>query len=116
MVRAHTEKQLIALGYRVSTADRGSGALELIERGLKPDLLFTDVIMPDGMNGRQLAEEVRKRFPGMKVLFTSGYTQGADVRGNGHEPGMGFLGKPFRRIDLARKLRELLDDRKPAAS
>jgi nitrogen-specific signal transduction histidine kinase len=107
MVRTHTEKQLIALGYRVTTAEKGPAALELIEQGLRPDLLFTDVIMPDGMNGRQLADAVRKHMPGLKVLFTSGYTHGADV--GGHEKGSGFLGKPFRRIELARKLREMLD-------
>src|SRR6185312_16769047 len=82
LVRAHTEKQLVALGYRVSTADKGSSALELIDQGLKPDLLFTDVVMPDGMNGRQLADEALRRFPGMKILFTSGYTQGTIVHGN----------------------------------
>lgn len=112
LVRAHTEKQLVTLGYRVSTADKGSSALELIDQGLKPDLLFTDVVMPGGMNGRQLADEVLRRFPGMKVLFTSGYTQGTIVRGNGQEPGTDFLGKPFRRIELARKLRDLLDGKK----
>jgi PAS domain S-box-containing protein len=109
MVRTHTEKQLIALGYRVTTAEKGPTALKLIEQGLKPDLLFTDIIRPDGMNGRQLADAVRKHMPDLRVLFTSGYTQGADVGGNGHEKGTGFLGKPFRRIELARKLREMLD-------
>jgi PAS domain S-box-containing protein len=109
MVRTHTEKQLIALGYRVTTAEKGPAALELIEQGLRPDLLFTDIIMPDGMNGRQLADAVRKHMPDLKVLFTSGYTQGADVGGNGDEKGTGFLGKPFRRVELARKLREMLD-------
>lgn len=107
MVRTHTEKQLIALGYRVTTAEKGPAALALIEQGLRPDLLFTDIIMPDGMNGRQLADAVRKHMPDLRVLFTSGYTQGTDVGGN--EKGSGFLGKPFRRIELARKLREMLD-------
>ena len=109
MVRMHTEKQLIALGYRVTTTEKGPVALKLIEQGLRPDLLFTDIIMPDGMNGRQLADAVRKHMPDLKVLFTSGYTQGADVGCNGREKGTGFLGKPFRRVDLAQKLREMLD-------
>jgi CheY-like chemotaxis protein len=112
LVRAHTQKQLVALGYRVSAADKGSSALELVEQGLKPDLLFTDVVMAGGMNGRQLADEVLRRLPNIKVLFTSGYTQGTIVRGNGHEFGKDFLGKPFRRIDLARKLRDLLNGKK----
>ncbi len=109
LVRAHTEKQLITLGYRVKTADKGPRALELLDEGLKPDLLFTDVVMPDGMNGWQLAEEIRRRIPGMKVLFTSGYTHGTIAGEDGPAPGTGFLGKPFRRAELAAKLRELLN-------
>ncbi|HVT55027.1 MAG TPA: MASE4 domain-containing protein [Xanthobacteraceae bacterium] len=109
LVRAHTEKQLIALGYRVQTADKGSRALELLDQGLVPDLLFTDVVMPDGMNGWQLADETRRRLPGMKVLFTSGYTHGTIAGENGYAPGTEFLGKPFRRAELAAKLRELLN-------
>jgi PAS domain S-box-containing protein len=109
LVRAHTEKQLIALGYRVQTADKGSRALELLDQGLVPDLLFTDVVMPDGMNGWQLAEEIRRRMPGMKVLFTSGYTHGTIADQGGDAPGTEFLGKPFRRAELAAKLRELLN-------
>ena len=114
LVRAHTEKQLISLGYRVKTADKGSRAIELLDEGLTPDLLFTDVVMPDGMNGWQLADEVRRRIPRMKVLFTSGYTHGTIGGENGEAPGTEFLGKPFRRAELAAKLRELLNAKIPA--
>lgn len=109
LVRAHTEKQLIALGYRVHTANQGQAALDLIEKELRPDLLFTDVVMPDGMNGQQLADEVHKRLPDLKVLFTSGYTQGTVIRDDNWGHSVNFLGKPFRRAELAAKLRELLD-------
>jgi CheY-like chemotaxis protein len=65
--------------------------------------------MPDGMNGWQLANEVRRRLPDMKVLFTSGYTHGTIADQGGDAPGTEFLGKPFRRAELAAKLRELLN-------
>jgi CheY-like chemotaxis protein len=82
----------------------------LIDEGLEPDLLLTDIVMSGGMNGRQLADELRRRQAGLKVLFTSGYTQGALDQGE-PMPGTNFLGKPFRRAELAAKIRELLDDR-----
>lgn len=111
LVRAHTEKQLVSLGYRVQTANQGPNALALIDGGLRPALLFTDVVMPDGMNGQQLADEVHKRLPGLKVLFTSGYTQGVVTPGDDWGRSASFLGKPFRRAELAAKLRELLDEK-----
>jgi CheY-like chemotaxis protein len=70
--------------------------------------------MPDGMNGWQLADEVRRRLPDMKVLFTSGYTHGTIGGESGDAPGTEFLGKPFRRAELAAKLRELLNAKIPA--
>jgi CheY-like chemotaxis protein len=69
------------------------------------DLLFTDVIMPGGMNGRQLADEARRRRPGLKVLFTSGYTENAIVHHGRLDPGVLLLPKPYRKSDLARMLR-----------
>jgi PAS domain S-box-containing protein len=109
LVRAHTEKQLASFGYRVHAVEKASKAIELIDGGLKPDLLLTDIVMPGGMNGRQLAGELRRRQAGLKVLFTSGYTQGALDQGE-RMPGANFLGKPFRRAELAAKIRELLDE------
>ena len=110
LVRAHTEKQLVAFGYRVHTAEKASHALDLISDGLEPDLLLTDIVMPGGMNGRQLADELRKRQPSLKVLFTSGYTQGTIVQREGNGPITNFIGKPFRRSELAAKIRETLDE------
>jgi PAS domain S-box-containing protein len=108
LVRAHVERQLIALGYRVLTAEKASNALELIGNGLEPDLLLTDIVMPGGMNGRELADAARKWIPDLKILFTSGYTHGAIVQGKAHEVGTNFIGKPFRRAELASKIRETL--------
>lgn len=111
LVRAHTEKQLVALGYRVHVAEKAVQALDLIGGGLKPDLLFTDIVMPGGKNGPQLATEVRKQLPHIKVLFTSGYTQGAIVQGEDKAPGTNFLAKPFRRAELAAKIRNILEEK-----
>ncbi|WP_198677346.1 response regulator [Pseudidiomarina donghaiensis] len=73
------------------------------------DLLFTDVVMP-GMNGPQLAVEAHKLYPDMKLLFTSGYTENAIVHHGRLDPGVKLLSKPYRRQDLANKIREALDD------
>ena len=87
----------------------------MVEHGCAPDLLFTDMIMPGGMNGRELAEHLRRRQPGLKVLYTSGYAHGAMT---GEPAGTAqvrhLLGKPYRRHDLATKVREVLDE--PAAA
>jgi len=74
--------------------------------------LFTDIVMPGRVNGFELAQQLRERLPDLKVLFTSGYTQGATLLPDGVSDG-NCLGKPFRRRDLAAKIRETLD--KPAA-
>jgi CheY-like chemotaxis protein len=71
--------------------------------------LFTDVIMPGGMNGRELAEEIARRRPGAKVLFTSGYTENAIVHHGRLDPGVALLNKPYRKKDLAEKIRAVLD-------
>ena len=77
----------------------------MIEQGVAFDLLFTDVIMPGGMNGRQLAEEALKRRPSLKVLFTSGYTEDAIVHHGRLDPGVLLLAKPYRKSDLAHMIR-----------
>src|SRR5262249_24510896 len=63
LVRKHTESQLVALGYQVLAAENAAEAIALIEKGTKPDLLFTDIVMPGAMNGRQLADKLRQRWP-----------------------------------------------------
>ena len=111
-VRKVAVKVLIQLGYTVVEALNGRKALELVEKQkTAPNLLITDVVMPD-MGGEELAEEYRRRSPGAKVLFMSGYTDSAIQQDKMLKPGMELLEKPFTPPDLARKVREVLD--KPA--
>ena len=104
-LRTYTTEILAELGYRVLAAANGAAALEIIERGPKIDLLFTDVVMPGGMNGRQLADEAVRRRPGLKVLFTTGYTRNAIVHHGRLDPGVQMIGKPFTFADLREKIR-----------
>jgi PAS domain S-box-containing protein len=108
-VRCFAADQLRDLGYRVTEAANGPEALASIDAGLEFDLLFTDVVMPGGLNGRQLADAVRERRPGVRVLFTSGYTENAIVHHGRLDPGVQLLAKPYRRDELARRVRAVLD-------
>jgi signal transduction histidine kinase len=94
------------LGYRVLRATSGKEALEVIERGEPINLLFTDVVMPNGMSGIDLAREVRQRRPDVKVLITSGYSN--RVGGDGGDAEFMSLVKPYSSADLAKRLREAL--------
>jgi DNA-binding NtrC family response regulator len=73
------------------------------------DLLFTDVVLPDGMNGRQLADAAVRERPGMRVLYTTGYTRNAIVHQGRIDPGIDFIGKPFTYDELAKVVRSVLD-------
>jgi PAS domain S-box-containing protein len=108
-VRAFVVMQLGLLGYRVIEAEDGRKAQQVIDGDQSVDLLFTDMVMPGGMTGRQLAENARQRRPQLKALFTSGYTEAAVAHQGKLDPNMHFLQKPFRRQDLAEKIREALD-------
>jgi PAS domain S-box-containing protein len=110
MVRKHTGAQIVNLGYQVVIADNAAEAITLVEGGCNPDLLFTDVVMPGGMNGRQLALKLRERYPNLRVLYTSGYAHGQLTIDGESVPTKYVLGKPYRRADLAAKLREVLDE------
>jgi CheY-like chemotaxis protein len=115
LVRKHTEHQLVALGYHVIAAENAAEALDRVREAGMPDLLFTDIVMPGAMNGRELAEQLRARWPLLKVLYTSGFSHGMlDTPLGGQMAGKHLLGKPFRRRDLATKVREVLDE--PAAA
>jgi PAS domain S-box-containing protein len=118
MVLASVTAQFQTLGYRILSASNATEALALIDSGAKFDLLFTDVVMPGHMNGRELADVMAKRCPGLKVLFTSGYTQSAVIHHGRLVPGVLLLTKPYRKQDLARMLRRALDGEAtlPAAS
>ena len=109
-VRAYVAGQLADLGYRVVEARNGVEALALLQAGERFDLLFTDVVMPGGVNGPQLAEAARQHCPGLKVLYTSGYTENAIVHHGRLDPGVHLLSKPYRRHELAVKVRRVLDE------
>jgi two-component system cell cycle sensor histidine kinase/response regulator CckA len=94
-------------GYHVLVAASPQEAMTLDERGVHFDLVVTDVVMPK-MRGGELAERLRSRRPGLKVLFMSGYPDGQDAIGAG-DAGSSFLQKPFTVVELGRKVRELLD-------
>ncbi len=99
---------LTELGYRVLEADGAAAALRLLDSHDEIDLLFTDVIMPV-VNGRKLAEEALRRRPGLKVLFTTGYTRNAVVHNGVLDPGVELLGKPFTIDHLGAKVRTGLE-------
>ena len=105
LVRATVTAQLESLGYRTLSAKNAKEALDLVDGGAEFDLLFTDVIMPGGMNGRELADEAAKRKAPLKVLFTSGYTEDAIIHHGRLDSGVLLLPKPYRKADLARMLR-----------
>ena len=91
------------------SATNGAAAIDILDSGDDIDLLFTDVVMPGGLNGRQLADEAVRRRPGLKVLFTTGYTRNAIVHHGRLDPGVEMIGKPFSIDELTRKVRAILD-------
>jgi signal transduction histidine kinase/CheY-like chemotaxis protein len=96
------------LGYRVVTATNAAEAMAVLRADMEIDVLFSDVIMPGGMNGAQLAVEARRIRPGLKVLLTSGYTAEALVQEHGLPQDLEVLDKPYRYEDLASKLRSVI--------
>ena len=109
-VRLYTVEMVSELGYQVLSAADGMTALRLLEAHPELRLLFTDVGLPGGMNGRQLADHARQRRPGMKVLFTTGYARNAIVHHGRLDPGVEVIFKPFTYTDLATKIRRVFDD------
>jgi two-component system, cell cycle sensor histidine kinase and response regulator CckA len=108
-VRSLSRRALEASGYTVLAAADGPDALRLVERYGGPiHLVLTDVVMP-GMTGREMAERLTQRRPGLRVLYMSGYPGDAIVHRGALEPGTAFLQKPFMPEDLTRKVREVLD-------
>jgi signal transduction histidine kinase/FixJ family two-component response regulator len=102
------------LGYRVLQAASIEYALEMLEKGGRIDLLFTDVVMPGPLKAADLAKRARELQPHIAVLFTSGYTENAIIHNQQLDAGMRLVGKPYRREDLARKVRAALDKTKAA--
>jgi CheY-like chemotaxis protein len=111
LVRGHVAVVLRQFGYRVVLAADGHEALRILRGGERVDLLFTDVVMPGGLDGRQLAREAVRLRPGLPVLLTSGYA--ADVGANqAPEPdAVAFLEKPYRQGELGARLRQALGQR-----
>ena len=105
LVRRYVMTQIESLGYTTLEAANASDALRFIDEAPAIDLLFTDVIMPGIMNGRQLVDEALKRRPGLKTLFTSGYTENAIVHHGRLDSGVLLLAKPYRKSELARMIR-----------
>lgn len=110
LVRQHVTGQLKTLGYQVISCSNAEDALDVIMQLPDIDLLFTDIVMPGSMNGRQLAEATRALRPAIKVLFTSGYTENAIVHHGRLDRGVHLLNKPYRRQELAAKVRKVLDE------
>jgi signal transduction histidine kinase/CheY-like chemotaxis protein len=111
LVRASVVRQLESLGYAVSQAGDGSAGLAAITGAAQPfDLLLTDVIMPGALNGKALADAVARCAPGTRVVFMSGYTDNLLVSRGSLDLGVRLLSKPFRKSDLARMIREALDE------
>jgi PAS domain S-box-containing protein len=108
-VQQMLKRLLGELGYRVTVASSGAQALTLLETGLRPDLLLTDVVLPEGPNGFELAAQARARQPRLKLLFTSGYSQGLASRRPPAVAGTFMLQKPFHRSELANLIRRALD-------
>jgi nitrogen-specific signal transduction histidine kinase len=108
-VREAALETLGQLGYRVHAEDNGPAALAWLDRGEPVDLLFTDIVMPEGMNGRDLAKQALRRRPGLKVLFTTGYAEAAMQNGHKLEREALLIGKPYRKAELARMLRRAID-------
>jgi CheY-like chemotaxis protein len=108
-MRTLTCKLLRSLGYEVVLAEEAKTALPLLRENRRIALLLTDVILPGGMTGRQLAEEATRFSPGIKVVFMSGYTDNALLHHGRLDPGVQLLGKPFTKRSLAEKIRAVLD-------
>ena len=108
-VREYAAGALSALGYAVLEAGDAAAAIALIGRNPPIHLLFTDVVLPGGRNGRSLADEVLQKYPGLPVLFTTGYTRNAIVHQGRLDADVELLNKPYTQQDLDRKVRKMLD-------
>jgi PAS domain S-box-containing protein len=115
MVRGFAANQLRELGYQVTLAENGVIARGILRRGKRFDLVITDVVMPGGVGGREVADIALRQQPGVKVLFISGYTRDAILQHGRVEPDFRLLPKPFTRAQLARAVREALAVPAPAS-
>lgn len=108
LVREHVRASLLGLGYDVVMAENGTQAMEILKRTPDIDLLFTDVVLTGGMNGRELADAAKALRPELRVLFTSGYSEDTIGHHGRLDPAVELLSKPYHRTQLAVKLRKVL--------
>jgi PAS domain S-box-containing protein len=108
-VRSYSCDTLRELGYSILEAENGEAGLKLLDAHPHIKLLFTDVGLPGGMNGRQLADEARLRMPHLRVLFTTGYARNAIVHDGRLDPGVELITKPYAQAALSTKLRDMLE-------
>jgi signal transduction histidine kinase/CHASE3 domain sensor protein len=116
LVRSNVVAQLENLGYSTLAAANAAEALTLIEGGGRIDLLFTDVVIPGSMNGRELADKVIERWPSIRVLYTSGYSEDAIMHHGRLDPDVLLLPKPYRQSDLDQMVRRALEAQPSRAS
>jgi CheY-like chemotaxis protein len=107
-VREFAKSQLVSLGYQVLEAANGKDALKILGERADVDLLFTDIIMPGGMNGRELGLEACRIYSKLKVLYCSGYAENAILHEGLLDKDVQFLSKPYTRRELAAKIRRVL--------
>ncbi|MDB5806211.1 MAG: histidine kinase, partial [Betaproteobacteria bacterium] len=109
-VRATSVEILRELGYQVVEAQDGPSALRLLDQDRRIDLVFTDVVLPGGLTGAEIAAQAGQRRPGIKVLFTTGYARNAIIHHGRLDKGLHLITKPFSFVDLAAKVRDVLDE------
>jgi PAS domain S-box-containing protein len=109
LIRSQAERQLRYMGHVVTTASDGVEALAILARSAEFDLLLTDVAMPNGLSGHELAEHAKSLNPGMRILLSSGHSEDAVIRGVERQGGVAFLSKPYRRTELEQKIAQLLN-------
>ena len=110
-LRAYASGVLRDLGYKILEAADAASAISILSSDIQIDLLFTDVVLPDGVHGKKIAEHAKEMRPGIKILFTTGYTRNAIVHNGRLDPGVNLLNKPFTFDGLAVKVRKVLDER-----
>ena len=110
MVREHARSLFESLGYHVSVASTGAEAMAILEGDEDIDLLFTDIVMPGDINGRQLGERAVARWPSLRVLYTSGYSEDALSKDGRLLEDVTLLSKPYSKRELSEKARKVLDE------
>ena len=111
-LRRQTEARLTAMGLSVAGTADGQAALDLLDRGERFDLLFTDVVMPGGIDGIRLADEARRRIPDIRILYTTGHADDERLRDAANAPGAALLRKPFAKSALRDRLQTLLEGKR----